>query len=65
MEIYFFPTSFFFLDRRKREISSYIQYKSRDGGERGSSPAVEDVARDREEGAEALRHHATTAGSRN
>jgi hypothetical protein len=35
-------------------------YKSRDGGERGSSPAVEDVARDREEGAEALRHHATT-----
>jgi hypothetical protein len=35
-------------------------YKSRDGGERGSSPAVEDVRRDREEGAEAMHHHATT-----
>jgi hypothetical protein len=35
-------------------------YTSRDGGERGSSPAVEDVRQDHEEGAEALRHHATT-----
>jgi hypothetical protein len=39
---------------------SLATYKSRDGGERGSSTAVKDIGRDCEEGAEALHHHATT-----